>query len=180
MQSDNVAVEVGNKCDEPVRADRKLVFHDRSAVTRNPASLNSAVFAGEVDDGAVTTRLFPLHTHQRARRAGGVLLHRKGKHGEFFARIGAFKRGQFRRQHPFVERAGPRHVLHINLKPTDWILLHSYVSLPGRLLAVIESGRFPRRHFPFNPLPVPPPHQFKIITHLQPQPIVRRKSEVAR
>src|SRR5262245_32520503 len=53
MQSDHVPVKIDNQRDEAVLADRKLVFHDLPAVGWNPFRLDRAVFAVEVDDGAV-------------------------------------------------------------------------------------------------------------------------------
>src|SRR6266550_3554858 len=127
MQSDHVAVEVGNKRDEAVLADRELLLHDLAAVGRNPLSFHSTVITGEIDDGSVTARLFTFHAGKRSRGAGRFLLHRKGPHSTD-SRVWAFEPSQLSGQYSFIKCAGTCKILYVDLEPTDWIDFHVFLA----------------------------------------------------
>src|SRR2546422_52905 len=120
MQAEHVSLGVDDQRDEAVLANGKLVLVDASSRLRDAAFLDRAVFATEIDQGAVAAGGNALHLDQGAARARAGHLHRKRPHVQ--SRV--VQLFQLALEHGFVEFLRAIRVLHVDLEPDGGIFPH--------------------------------------------------------
>src|SRR5688500_14289489 len=127
VQAEHVALGVVDEGHEAVLPDRELGLLHPPARLLDPRLFGRAVLADEVDQRAVAARGEARHAHQRTRRAGSILGARERPH----LQPAGLELLELAAEDSLVERAGARHVLHVDLEPADRVVLH--VPLPSNL-----------------------------------------------
>src|SRR6266849_5237057 len=120
MQTEHVSLGVDDQGNEAVLADGKLLLVDASSGFRDAAFLDRAVFASEINQGAVAAGGNALHPDQGAARARSVHLHRKRPH----VHTRAVELFQLAPEDGFVEFLRAAEVLHIDFEPDGGIGFH--------------------------------------------------------
>src|SRR6266571_4831289 len=120
MQAEHVSLGVDDQGDEAVLADGKLLLVDASPRFCDAAFFDRAVFATEIDQGAVAAGGNALHLDQGAAGARSVHLHSKRPH----VHSRAVELFQLALEHGFVEFLRSIHFLHVDLEPDGGIFPH--------------------------------------------------------
>jgi hypothetical protein len=119
VQADHVAFAVVNEGDVAVLADGKFGFVDFASVLRGALGFDGAIGCVEVNDGPAHFRFDPGHVNESARTSGRGVMHGEREHFDNWAR----EFGELNFENSFVKFLGAVHVLDVNLKPSDDVVV---------------------------------------------------------
>ena len=119
VKADHVAFSVVDEGDVAVVADGEFGFVDFTSIVGGVLGFGGTVVGVEVNDGSTHARFDAPHMDEGAGTARGIVVHGEGPH--FDDRTGEFGKLDF--ENGFVKFFGAIHVLHVDLKPADNVVV---------------------------------------------------------
>src|SRR5258705_6927333 len=104
----------------PVFPNGELRLRNSSARIGYPPGFHSTVLAAEINNHAVSVSWTVFHFGQSAGCARRTILRGKRIH-LYYTRPRAIQLAEFDTEHSLIELLRTRHILHVHLKPPDWV-----------------------------------------------------------